>query len=80
MYHVGPRRRAGGARVARWMQRYSDMPGPVATTHWEPSHIHPRGSWWQYRNDRRSSQLTLIALAVMAIISVALLVWVVMAA
>jgi lysylphosphatidylglycerol synthetase-like protein (DUF2156 family) len=53
---------------------------PVSTTHWDSSHTHPHGSWWQYRNDRRSSQLTLMALAVMAIISVALLVWVVMTA
>ena len=52
----------------------------IATTDWNLHHIHPKGTWWQYRNDRRFGELTLLGLGIMAIASAALAVWAVLAA
>ncbi len=52
----------------------------IATTDWNLRHTHPKGSWWQYQNDRRFGELTLLGLGVMAVISVALVVWAVLVA
>jgi hypothetical protein len=52
----------------------------VAITEWNLQHTHPRGSWWQYRNDRLFAELSLIGFGIMAVISAALAVWAVLAA
>jgi hypothetical protein len=52
----------------------------TAITEWNLQHTHPRGSWWQYRNDRRVAELSLIGLGIMAVIGAALTVWSVLAA
>jgi hypothetical protein len=52
----------------------------IATTDWNLRHTHPKGSWWQYRNDRRFGELTLLGLGIMSVISVALVVWAVLVA
>jgi hypothetical protein len=52
----------------------------VAITEWNLNHTHPHGSWWQYRNDRRFGEWTVVGLAVMAVVSAALAVWAVMVA
>jgi hypothetical protein len=52
----------------------------VAITEWNLQHTHPHGSWWQYQNDRRFGQLTLLGLGLMALVSAALVVWAVLVA
>jgi hypothetical protein len=52
----------------------------VATTEWNLRHTHPKGSWWQYSNDQRFGELTLLGLAIMALVSVVLCTWAVLVA
>ena len=52
----------------------------TAVTEWNLQHTHPKGSWWQYQNDRRFGELTLLGLGIMAVISAALVVWAVLVA
>jgi hypothetical protein len=52
----------------------------IETTQWNLQHTHPQGSWWQYINDRRFGERTVIGLAIMAVVSVAIVVWAVLAA
>ena len=52
----------------------------VETTEWNIQHIHPKGTWWQYINDRRFGELTIAGSAVMAVISTVLVVWAVLTA
>jgi hypothetical protein len=52
----------------------------IETTQWNLQHTHPQGSWWQYVNDRRFGELTVIGLAVMAVVAAALATWAVLVA
>lgn len=52
----------------------------VATTEWNLQHVHPKGSWWQYQNDRRFAARTQLALGIMALVSVVLIIWAVLEA
>jgi hypothetical protein len=52
----------------------------VAITEWNLQHVHPKGSWWQYRNDRRFARLTQLGIGFMALVSVILAIWAVLEA
>jgi len=47
----------------------------TSITEWNVHHIHPRGTWWQYVNDQRFGEGTLLGLAFMAVLSVGLIAW-----
>jgi hypothetical protein len=52
----------------------------IETTQWDLHHTHPLGSWWQYSNDRRFGERTVIGLGIMAILCAALAAWAVLVA
>lgn len=90
MQHAGDMSTA--APAPDWRLRDDRPPAPAlgdpripeglatAGTQWTPRHAHPRGSWWQYVNDRQMGARVILGLGVMAVIGALLIVWVALAA
>jgi hypothetical protein len=50
----------------------------ISTTHWNPTHPHPRGSWWQLPNDPRQAKLIMAGLGVFDLLFAALIIYLVL--